>query len=221
MNTKRNMEADSRQSDGKLSSVVWRGFVENRKKDTFFRVVILVLLATNLLVWFIPSPFNRSQQSVYVIDAGLPKIATIVDEGTRVDEQVSYFVRQWLKLLFEVRSETYEQQRAGLKTISTGELMKRVLAAESGNSLLKEVIQTELMSLRVIDARIESIDRQGGIIKVAFSDIVQVGLPDGSSERFETSHYAEMVPVSYSLNGLGLIMTNVDNLWRLERKVEE
>jgi hypothetical protein len=215
------MEADSRQSDGKLSSVVWRGFVENRKKDTFFRVVILVLLATNLLVWFIPSPFNRSQQSVYVIDAGLPKIATIVDEGTRVDEQVSYFVRQWLKLLFEVRSETYEQQRAGLKTISTGELMKRVLAAESGNSLLKEVIQTELMSLRVIDARIESIDRQGGIIKVAFSDIVQVGLPDGSSERFETSHYAEMVPVSYSLNGLGLIMTNVDNLWRLERKVEE
>ena len=220
MNTKQKVETD-RHGDGKLSSVVWRGFVGNRKKESFLRNVILVLLVTNLLSWVIPSPFSKSQQKVYVIDAGLPKVATLVDEGTRVDEQVTYFVREWIKLLFEVRSETYEQLRAGLKTISTGDLMKRVLAAESGNSLLKEVIQTELMSIRVVDVRIESIERQGGIIKVIFVGVTQVTLPDGSSERYETTHYAEIVPVSYSLNGLGLIMTNVDNLWRLERKVKE
>ena len=209
------------QSDGKLSGFVWRGFVGNKKKESFLRNVILVLLITNLLSWVIPSPFTKSQQTVYVIDAGLPKVATLVDEGTRVDEQVTFFVRQWVKLLLEVRSETYEQQRAGLKTVSTSDLMKRVLSAESGNSLLKEIIQTAMMGIRVVDVRIESVERQSGLIKVVFSDVVQVALPDGSSERYETSHYAEMVPVSYSLNGLGLIMTNVDNLWRLERKVKE
>lgn len=220
MNTKTKTD-NGQPTDGKLSGVVWRGFVGNRKKENFLRNVILILLVTNVLTWFIPSPFTKTQQTVYVIDAGLPKIATLIDEGTRVDEQVTYFVREWIKLLIEVRSETYEPQRAGLKTVSTGDLMKRVLAAESGNSLLKEVIQTEMMGIRVIDVRIESIERQGGAIKVVFSDIIQVTLPDGSMERYETNHYAEMVPVSYSLNGLGLIMTNVDNLWRLERKVKE
>ncbi len=220
MNAKQKIDIDQ-QVDGKLSGVVWRGFVGNKKKENFLRNVVIVLLITNLLSWFIPSPFSKSQQSVYVIDAGLPKVATLVDEGTRVDEQIRYFVRQWIRLLLEVRSETYQQQRGGLKTVSTNELMKRVLAAESGNPLLKEVIQTEMMGIRLIDVRIESIERQGGTIKTVFTDVIQVTLPDGSTERYETQHFAEMVPVSYSLNGLGLIMTNVDNLWRLERKVQE
>jgi len=214
-------QTGTEQRDGQLSSIVWRGFAGNRKKENFLRYVILILLITNLLSWAIPSPFTKSQQTVYVIDAGLPKVATLVDEGTRVDEQVTYFVRQWIRLLVEVRSETYEQQRAGLKTVSTSDLMKRVLAAESGNSLLKEVIQTEMMGIRVVDIRFEAVERQGGVIKATFSDIIQVTLPDGSTERYETTHHSEMVPVSYNLNGLGLIMNNVDNLWRLERKVTE
>ena len=220
MNTKPNIDS-GQQIDGKLTNVVWRGFVGNKKKESFLRNVILILLITNVLSWFIPSPFTKTQQAVYVIDAGLPKVATLIDEGTRVDEQVTYFIRQWIKLLIEVRSETYEPQRAGLKTVSTSDLMKRVLAAESGNALLKEVIQTEMMGIRLVDVRIEAIERQGGIIKANFSDVIQMTLPDGSTERYETNHYAEMVPVSYNLNGLGLIMTNVDNLWRLERKVKE
>lgn len=203
-----------------VSSFIWRTFVGNKKKEDFFKsAVILLILINGVLVFFLYN--QKIQKSVYVIDAGVPKLANLIDSNERVDEQVVFFVKLWTQMLTEINSDNYSKSRESLKGISTQSLMKRVLTAESAtsNRLVKELIQSETMRLRNVDLVIDGIERQGSLITVRFSEVLQIDLPSGS-ERYVTSHVAQVMPTNYSLNGIGLVMVDMDNLWKLERRIE-
>lgn len=205
--------------DDGLSSFIWRTFVGNKKKEDFFRSTIYLLLIINaMLVIFLYT--QKTQRSVYVIDSGQPKIANLVESDVRADAQIVFFVKLWMKLLTEVSGDNYEENRETLKKLSSRDLMKRVLATESstGNRLLKEVMQAETMRLKVLDIVIDRITRRGSVIDVEFSKVTQIDVPTGS-EKYVTSHKAQLITTNYRLNGVGLAMVDLDNLWTLQRRI--
>ena len=65
---------------------------------------------------------------------------------------------------------------------------------------------------------IEKIERRGSIIDVTYSEIIQIDLPD-RVDRYSTIHKAEIISANYNFNGVGLILVNIDNLWKLERRI--
>lgn len=203
-----------------VSGFIWRTFVGNKKKEDFFKSAILLLLIINgVLAFFLYN--QKTQKSVYVIDAGQPKLASLIDSDVRVDEQIRFFLKLWTKLLIEINGDNYAANREMLKRLSSEKLMQRILNSESssGNRLVKEVIQSETMRLRVVDIVIDEIERRGSLINVRFSEVIQIDVPDGS-ERYVTRHQAQIIPTKYSLNGMGLAMVDLDNLWKLERRTE-
>lgn len=208
------------ESGEKFSGFIWKTFVGNKKKEDFFKSAILLLILLNGILGFLLYT-QKTQKAIYVIDDGIPKLASLVGSEVRVDEQITFFVKLWTKLLLEVNSGNYQQNRDFLKELSGQNLMKRVLTSESaaGNRLFKEVIQTETMRLKVVDVIIEEIQRQGSMINVTFSDVIQIDHPDGS-ERYVTNHKAEIIAASYGLNGVGLAMIDMDGLWKLERRLD-
>jgi hypothetical protein len=205
--------------DNALSGFIWRTFVGNKKKEDFLRSSIFLLLLINgVFVFFLYS--QKTQKSVYVIDSGVPKVASLIGDDVRVDEQVVFFLNMWMKLLTEVSAEDYEENREALKNLSSRELMKRVLAAESAttNRLIKEVMQSETMRLHILDVVIEGISRRGSLIDVDFSQVTEIQVPSGS-EKYVTSHKAQMMATNYRVNGVGFVMVEVDNLWKLQRRI--
>ncbi|NIS27682.1 hypothetical protein GWN15_28985 [candidate division KSB1 bacterium] len=215
----RNSDNSNRKED-EVSGFIWRTFVGNKKKEDFFKSAILILIVVNgLLGFFLYN--QKTQKSIYVIDDGAPKLASLVSSDVRVDEQVLFFVKLWTKLLVEVNGDNYADNRETLKSLSSQDLMKRILSAESasGNRLVKEVIQTETMQLKLADLVIDEIERRGSIIHVKFHEVIRIDVPDGS-EKYVTRHNAELIKSSYSLNGLGLVMVDLDNLWKLERRID-
>jgi hypothetical protein len=54
---------------------------------------------------------------------------------------------------------------------------------------------------------------------VTFEALLQIDVPDGS-ERYSTRHKAQIITCNYSMNGVGLVMLDLDNLWKLERRIE-
>ncbi|MFQ5650329.1 MAG: hypothetical protein ACE5IY_10345 [bacterium] len=208
------------QGADEMSGFIWRTFVGNKKKEDFFKSSLLLLIIINgILGFFLYN--QKTQKSVYVIDAGVPKLAHLVASDVRVDEQLHFFIKIWAKLLFEVTGNNYAQNRETLKELSSQSLMKRILTAESASSnrLIKEIIQSETMRLKVADIIIDKIERRGSIITVAFSEIIQIDLPDGS-EKYVTRHKAEIISTKYTLNGIGLVMVDLDNLWKLDRRLK-
>lgn len=211
-----NNSPDSKKSTEAASGYIWQTFVGNKKREDFLKGALIMLIVINgFLAFFLYG--QKNQRSVYVIDSGMPKVANLVSNDSRVDEQVHFFIKLWTQLLFEIDAANYKDNRNTLKTLSSKNLMQRVATAESNNRLLKEIIQSETARLRVLDIIIDRIERRGSIIDVYYSEIIQIDLPEGS-ERYITSHKAELVTTNYSYNGVGLIMVDVDNLWKLERR---
>ncbi|MFQ5637425.1 MAG: hypothetical protein ACE5IR_05470 [bacterium] len=215
-----NQNNDPEIAEDKISGFLWKTFVGNKKKEDFLKSSFFLLILINgLLAFFLYN--QKTQKSVYVIDAGVPKIATLVESGTRVDEQVVFFIKVWMKLLVEINGDNYKENRDLLKDLSTQDLMRRILTAESSSSnrLLKELIQSETMRLKIVDIVIDKIERRGSLITVAFNEIIQIDVPSGN-EKYVTPHQAELITTSYNLNGIGLAMVNIDNLWKLDRSIE-
>ncbi len=207
-------------SDDQVSGFMWRTFVGNKKKEDFLKSSIMLLIVINGILGFLL--YNqKTQESIYVIDGGLPKLANLIDNDVRVDEQITFFVKTWSRLLLEVTSANYAGNRETLKTLSSKSLMERVLTAEkaSGNRLLKELVQSETMRAKIIDIVISKIERRGSVIAVSYSEVLQIDVPDGS-ERYVSEHKAEIIPTNYDLNGIGLAMINIDNLWNLGRRTD-
>lgn len=207
------------ENDNVLSGFIWRTFVGNKKKEDFLRSSIFLLLLINgVLIFFLYS--QKTQKSVYVIDSGVPKVASLIGTDVRVDEQVDFFLKMWMKLLTEVSSDNYDENRDALKRLSSRELMKRILTAESAttNRLIKEVMQSETMRIKTLDIVIDSISRRGSLIDIEFTGVIEIQAPSGS-ERYSTSHRAQMMSTNYRVNGIGLVMVDVDNLWKLQRRI--
>ena len=209
----------SKTGEDQVSGFIWRTFVGNKKKEDFLKSSILLLIIINGLLGFFLFG-QKNQKSVYVIDEGVPKLASLVANEARVDEQIVFFVKLWTKLLIEINSNNYQKNREILKTLSSQSLMQRILTAESASSnrLVKEVIQTETIRLKVADIIVEKIERRGSILDVTFNEVIQIDLPTGS-ERYATQHKAEIISANYNFNGIGLIFVNIDNLWILERRI--
>lgn len=213
-----NNSSASTKSAEEASGYIWKTFVGNKKREDFLKIAIFMLIAINgLLAFFLYG--QKNQRSVYVIDSGMPKLASLISNDSRVDEQINFFIKLWTQLLIEIDASSYKESRNTLKTLSSQNLMRRVLTAESASSnrLMKEILQSETTRLRVLDVIIDRIERRGSIIDVYYSEIIQIDLPNGS-ERYITSHKAELVTTHYSFNGVGLMMVDVDNLWKLERR---
>lgn len=213
-----NKSSVSTKTAEEASGYIWKTFVGNKKREDFLKIAIFLLIAVNgLLAFFLYG--QKNQRSVYVIDSGMPKLANLISNDSRVDEQVNFFIKLWTQLLVEIDASSYKESRSTLKTLSSQNLMQRVLTAESASSnlLMKEIIQSETTRLRVLDVIIDRIERRGSTIDVYYSEIIQIDLPNGS-EKYITSHKAELVTTNYSFNGVGLMMVDLDNLWKLERK---
>ncbi len=210
----------SGKSEEELSGFIWRTFAGNKKKEDFLKSSVLLLIVINGLLGFFLYNQN-TEPSVYVIDAGVPKLANLMDSGKRVDAQVVFFLKVWTKLLMEVNSDNYEENREALKKLSSQALMQRILTSESssGNRLIKEIMQSETMSVRIADLIIDEIQGDGATTRVTFTEVIQIDVPDGS-EQYVTQHTAEIINTSYSLNGVGMAMIDIDNIWTLERRAD-
>jgi hypothetical protein len=79
-------------------------------------------------------------------------------------------------------------------------------------------MQSETMRLHILDVVIEGISRRGSLIDVDFSQVTEIQVPSGS-EKYVTSHKAQMMATNYRVNGVGFVMVEVDNLWKLQRRI--